>query len=330
MQGNTLYDYISRPLTKNVDCSLSSVGYLSDRLRSFLKDTEKAYPHVEALIFYGLNHGVSLIREIRDLHEPLDTWERDFINCYYDLSSFEAIRAAYYLFSICLRESRHNKSLKKHKNYVCDMFSEDMYDFFIGSNKSEDVILNKFLDTPPAVTLGDFVKCLQWQFYNCGWGCGFGGAAWGEVSDCLVNFVTGKITAEVMLDTVWTLAHNNGTIFNKPLLYYKADTRLLEVLDIQRSGQIPEAVLYRESLKGASDMLKKLMQELQERFPSKIGISLDLGKIIKANPIGSNWKTELNSLNWNNKLEEESLAKASPPIKGITIMPGLTITKFSR
>ena len=56
---------------------------------------------------------------------------------------------------------------------------------------------------------------MRWQFYNSKWNGGYGGKKWGIVTDCLVRFVFGEFYAEMMLDTVWTLSHNNGPIFNK-------------------------------------------------------------------------------------------------------------------
>ena len=72
------------------------------------------------------------------------------------------------------------------------------------------------------------------------------------MTDCLVRFVSGEFSAEMMLDTVWTLAHNGGPIFNKGQ-FYACTANALRILDVQRSGQIPEAVLFDHAIEGFAD-----------------------------------------------------------------------------
>jgi len=47
---------------------------------------------------------------------------------------------------------------------------------------------------------------------------------------------------EMFVDTVWTLAHNNGPIFNKGMLYTGYSGHLYTILDVQAAGQIPQLV----------------------------------------------------------------------------------------
>jgi hypothetical protein len=55
--------------------------------------------------------------------------------------------------------------------------------------------------------------------------------------------VWGRISAEMFLDTGFTLCHNGGPIFNKGMLYHHANKAELErILDVQRAGQIPQLV----------------------------------------------------------------------------------------
>src|SRR5208283_4005185 len=120
--------------------------------------------------------------------------------------------------------------------------------------------------------IGTFCKGLAWQFYKCKWAGGYGGKKWGVVTDCLARFVTGEFSAEMMLDTVWTLAHNGGPIFNKGQFYACYGHTLYRILDVQRSGQIPEAVLFDHAVKGFADAdLQHLMIEVRARFPEAIG-----------------------------------------------------------
>ena len=150
------------------------------------------------------------------------------------------MRAFYYLLLICIRESRHNKSLAQDLPKIKATFGVAVADFLTGINGGEAGIHAKFLKAPPACAIGPFVDCLRWQFYHSKWTSGYGGKAWGTVADCLVRFVTGEYSAEMMLDTVWTLAHNNGPIFNKAhVLLHVFGTRCSEYLMCSAPGRCP-------------------------------------------------------------------------------------------
>ena len=103
------------------------------------------------------------------------------------------------------------------------------------------------------MTIGKFCEALAWQFYHCKWAGGYGGKKWGVVTDCLVRFVKGEFSAEMMMDTVWTLSHNSGPIFNKGQFYGMYGHNLYRILDVQRSGQVPEAVLFDAPIKFHAD-----------------------------------------------------------------------------
>jgi len=201
-------------------------------------------PDTEALVFYGMNHGVAEIAKKFDPYEPLAPGARDFVEQYYDIMSEMAVRAFYYLTLICTRESRHVYKNEKLYSNVADTFGVEFSSFNkqISGCGSTDAYKN-LLASHMLGGLGDYVNSLRHIFYNGKFNGGYGGPAWGQVTDCLCRFVSGEFTAEMMLDTVWTLSHNNGPIFNKGMLYSKHSSELLEILDIQRSGQIPEAVL---------------------------------------------------------------------------------------
>ena len=131
---------------------------------------------------------------------------------YHELMARKSIRAFYYLLWICIREARHNKSLadtKKMKE-MADQFGDEFRSFLTQVNGGEAGISTKFLSKPPNMDIGTFCRGLAWQFYKCSWNGGYGGKKWGVVTDCLVRFVSGEFSAEMMLDTVWTLAHNGG------------------------------------------------------------------------------------------------------------------------
>ena len=271
---DTLAYHQARPLTVHRDMSEVPCKAVAQMVSSFLtSDTAKdTKPEAEALWFYGMNHGMALIGAEKAPLEPLDPWELKFVNDYHAILGPKAVRAFYYLLIICTREARHNKSLTADTAKMKAQFGVEAGGFFASVKGSEHDIHKAFLNSPPKTTLGQFVECIRWQFYNSKWAGGYGGKKWGVVTDCLNRFVKGEFTAEMMLDTVWTLAHNGGPIFNKGHAYSMYSHNLVRALDVQRSGQIPEAVLEDKPLKAfASKELVATMKALRDRWPEKIG-----------------------------------------------------------
>lgn len=236
----------------------------------------RGVPESNALWFYGLNHAVSLISERHAPYERLPDQCRSILDLYHTEMAHRTPRAFYYLLFICIREARHNLSITEDHSKMADQFGYQIANFFKQVNGGEAGIHSKFLTEPPDATLGAFVDCLRWQFYTSKWSGGFGGKAWGAVADCLGRFVNGEFSPEMMLDTIWTLAHNNGPIFNKGLLYCKYTGHLIRLLDIQRAGQIPEAVLDdTPAMSFAGNQLQKIMADIRDMYPGTIGQYVD-------------------------------------------------------
>lgn len=245
---DTLAYHQSRVLTSHRDMSGLPVASVVQAMKSF-PTAASTIPEREAIYFYGLNHGMALISSRYAALEPLPKYELDYVNRYYALMNEKAVRAFYYLLVICTRESRHNKSLHSDKPQIEQQFGKAIANFHVSVSGGEAGIYQKLLTSPPDATIGAYCESLRWCFYNSKWNGGYGGKAWGQVTDCLVRFVNGTYTAEVMLDTIWTLCHNNGPIFNKGVYYSMYSPVLRRILDVQRSGQVPEAILGDDSIR---------------------------------------------------------------------------------
>lgn len=271
---DTLAYHQSRVFTSHRDMSDVPLSAVTAKVKDFLaNDPKKAttQPENEALWFYGMNNGMALISAERAPLEPLSKDELDFVNAYHAVLGPKAIRAFYYLLMICTREARHNKSLTSSVPQMKTLFGNEAAMFFKMSGGEGD-IHKKLMNTPPHTTLGKFVECIRWQFYNSTWSSGYGGKKWGMVTDCLCRFVRGEYSAEMMMDTIWTLCHNGGPIFNKPNLGYAHwDHTLNRILDVQRAGQVPEALLYDSKVgKFGNSELFARMKWLKKRFASKL------------------------------------------------------------
>lgn len=240
----TLAFHLSRPLSAKRDMSATMVAPVAAAMKAFMASDAApgTVPETEALWFYAMNHGMAEVRKVRAPCEPLGDL-LPFVEDYYRVLSPKAVRAFYYLMLICTREARHLHATPGLDKQVTAKFGASAWVWTQGA-AGETAVQNKLFDAPPAMTLGNYVGALRHVFYNGKWSSGYGGKAWGQVTDCLCRFVHGEFTAEMMLDTVWTLAHNNGPIFNKGQLYGGYSPGLLKLLDVQASGQMHEMVLH--------------------------------------------------------------------------------------
>ena len=184
---------------------------------------------------------VGLIRTKKGETKPLTASEAELLTKYTERSNEMALRAFAYLLLICSREMRHMKNSNimgmglDDSEKKCGQFIHEHVKNGGGQNIANQ-IWNGQWDWP----VGIWVTCLEKFFRNGSWNGGYGGKKWADVTLCMVEYVRGVYTAEMMVDVVWTLCHNGGPIFNKGMLYHCHGSELLRVLDVQRAGQVPQ------------------------------------------------------------------------------------------
>ena len=140
-----------------------------------------------------------------------------------------------------------------------------------GLNEHQAVDL--FMNEPPNVSIGTYLQGMSAGFNNDWWGenpC-YGGPNWGRVADAALAMVEGKSSLEMLIDVGYTLAHNGGPIFNKGMMYSLHNGYFLTILDVQRSGQIPELVLDSgqfgpQATPKAKEIVKLVHKALPEEF----------------------------------------------------------------
>lgn len=266
----TLAYHRSRIFTAHRDVSELPLKKFTEALSKWV-DADKSkgtLPEGEALWFYGMNHGMALISSRYDNQEPMGSDDMDFVESYHSIMANKTLRALYYLGLITTREARHNKSLSKlTASEPVKLFGTETCQWFKLTN-NESSIHELLLKNPPNTTVGNFFACVEWQFRNCTWNGGYGGVRWADITLCLNRFIRGEFTPEMMMDTIWTLCHNNGPIFNKGHCFGHYSNSIYRVLDVQRSGQVPEAILHDSPLSAfVEPKLGKFMSDLNTRFP---------------------------------------------------------------
>lgn len=298
------------PLFKTMDNShvpLSSVGAA---LNEYMKSAgKKVQADDHAIKFYFMNHVTQIID--MDGEGCLDQVREDFLKQYVQECSLMAQRAFYYLLIICARETRHMKV------YPTNLGGLILQDVGIEAHKAmtyltshnSDQIVDWLRVTPPEsahCSIGLLTEAMSVGFYKGKYNGGYGGPAWGRVADCLHSFVCGKISAEIMLDTIWTLSHNNGPIFNKPYLYNTHTSDLLKILDVQRSGQMPQLLhdffggikYFNSTLENHGELYSKVLNSFGGDY--RLTGSVDWYKVEALGAVGSYsaYKDKQDSMAW--------------------------------
>jgi hypothetical protein len=250
---HTIAQHKKRPFTQNLDLTGVECKKFATNLCEFmewLKKENKAHasPEQEAIWFYLMNHAMANVALKYDADEPISQEVHDLIMHYHRNVQIKALRMAFYLVLICTRESRHAHT----NNNLTELYSKypsSVKEFHKQlSELGSDGAAKKFKVNPPPVTMGVYSSFLEDVFFKCNYGGGYGGKAWGQIAKILRQFIHGEISPEMMLDTAFTLCHNNGPIFNKGMLYDMYDGgAIVKILDVQRSGQIPQLVASKES-----------------------------------------------------------------------------------
>jgi len=345
-----------RPLQTNIDLSDAKLQHVMTqyaKLRTDLAANDgeiEAKPESDALWFYVQQHAMGLAERNLDNDEPMGDYEK-YVNQYHSTGQRKTMRMFYYLLLITTRESRHANSgtgktklynkypdiVEFHKNHVQD--------------SSASSAIQALIDNAPDITLGEYTRFLVDAFTLPGYGGGYGGKAWASIARPLRDFVHGKISAEILMDTAWTLEHNNGQIFNKGMLYHNGNSSVLhKILDVQRSGQIPQLIAhhYTDLNKYVSSDMRQYVEKFM-RVDSGFGGRVDWNEVKNIHGTAC-YHAEMKAQNasagnqsWKDKLvaiKAEAVAKAAKLkakaakaalLKGaIEILPGTWVAKGKR
>jgi hypothetical protein len=203
----------------------------------------KVIPEVAAIKFYGLNHAFSMVTKRRSPVECMTPIEQQITEMYYREAAQIGLRSFYYLLLITTREARHLHDKSDMAKKYGPTYGKDVMGYIGSVPDSPTQAVEMFTASPPPGRLGDYARALSTVFHYGKWGHAYGGKAWGNIADCMRSFIEGHTSLEQMTDTVFTLAHNCGPIYNKGVLFSNYGNRLLNILDVQASGQMPNGIL---------------------------------------------------------------------------------------
>lgn len=244
-RSDTLAHFKASPMFKPWNQSNVSVVQAVAELNAyFAAQPGSASVEDSAIKFYLMNHAFSEMQHRFDVHEPLPAEWLSIPKSYMALLSPAVIRLVYYMMLIVTRESRHVKKSATFLNGIKKKHGE-VYGAYLSSipSGSNEAAIYFRQNPPQGITLVEYLSGVTTVFNTGSFSTGYGGKPWGGISQCLLDFVAGTTSAETMVDTAWTLAHNNGPMFNKGMLFNGFDQNTtLKILDVQRAGMIPQLI----------------------------------------------------------------------------------------
>lgn len=292
---DTLAFYEQTPFKRTVNSSKRALQSFVPATKLYLADATEVSPDVRAIEFYATNHYYSLLKSKFSPNEKLPAWAIVLAEAYRGVLTEQAERMLHYLVCITTREARHLKTYDTHKAKFQQLYGAEFSEFvktILGL--SEMSAIERLLASPPNMVCGQYFRGIGYLF-SVGWGTGktsFGGPNWAAVTKPLADFIQGQITAEMMVDIGYTLAHNNGPIFNKGMMFSQYTGHFKTILDVQRSGQIPELVKEHAvyAKKWGGDLFSKGAVELTDlaykHFPEAFGQFVDWHKVEAMGALG--------------------------------------------
>lgn len=250
----------------------------------------------EAVEFYALNQMAAHLRQVYTLNEVLPESALVLYEAYLKVLAKQAQRLMAYLCLICTRESRH---LHNHpewwasNNVKYEVAGAIMGKFFSALPSASDAAAMKFRTSAPKVPMKDYTQAMCDMFNTPGvWSSNYGGKKWGAVTAPLRAFFHGEISAEMLVDTGYTLAHNGGPIFNKGMLYSHYDAASLTlVLDIQRGGMVADGIGGKNPhhllVKLATPNLVQLIALFRQTFPGVLAEEVDFYRVQALGSVGT-------------------------------------------
>lgn len=328
----SLHGILDIPQIKMIPCSHHETPVVSARCKYFRNHLSKKSPEVEAARFYALNQLVAVISANYAPKERLPEELQRVVETYSIELARQGTRMFTYMMLITTRESRH-ASISDSDWWKKVKEPAKMKKFWssIKGNGSDGAV-DKFFSDPPAMSLGSYTEALVKIFAEAGFSKGYGGMPWANIASCLNQFVQGNTSLEIMVDTAYTLAHNNGPMFNKGMLYHMYSDTIYRVLDIQRSGQVVEAILNTELKVDTDSELYLMCEAVRSKFPEAIGECVDWIKVKELGAVKS-YTDEINKYQKKvnvAKAKAKAVASGFKPDSQVKVFPSLSLTTLKR
>ena len=267
-KANTVQGLLSIPQRRILQMGHVMCASMASQMNLWMPTAGMKNPDDEALRFYALNQAVALIEQHYGRHAELPPEALAAVIEYRNALVSQTHRLTVYTMLVTTRESRHLHSMgDKWWTGVAgkygpkfQKFNEDVH------GKGSDGAAKFFRDAPPDMSIGLYSRALAESFNEGKFSGGYGGKPWGLIAHTMAEFLNGNTSAEIFVDTAYTLAHNNGPMFNKGMLYEMYSHEIYKILDIQRAGKVAEYIMESKKNHSLVGMLTKLKALMPDKF----------------------------------------------------------------
>lgn len=258
-------------LFKNQDISKTPMSSVIGQLCKYTAQKGCVKVESSALQFYLLNQAFGALTMTVDPKTDLTEDQEKLAKMYLNTASESSARLFYYILLIVTREVRHlhtSESLYKklEKKYNSEVIAFQKHVKGLGSDAAVEK-LKKGSVHLEHTDIGTYVSCITDMFNMGSFSGGYGGKPWGNIAETIRKMVFGETSIEIMNDTAWTLAHNNGPMFNKGMLYNNYTPIIYMILDVQRAGMLPQLVLEGKLGNHADSAVSKAFEAIKAVFP---------------------------------------------------------------
>lgn len=330
LPSDTVAGIKAGPLFLKRSRALVALPRVAVQSKNYCTGAGQTHVEREALQFYLLNHLFWAISRKRAELEVLPEGELLLLQRYDATASAIAKRLFFYTLLICTRESRHMHKSQPFYDSLKKKFGPEFLDFhFEIRHGGSTGVVNEFHAKPPMMLLGDFVSGLAHIFYKGPFSHGYGGKPWGDIAETLRKLVYGETSFEMFADTAFTLCHNGGPMFNKGMLYHMYDgAALYKILDVQRSGQVPELVGTEGAAHVTSEM-NAVLNQFRAMYPTEVGAYVDWFKVEAAGAIHK-YPTEKQKQLAAHGTSKVAVQEKKKIASRFYLMPNVWVTKYNR
>lgn len=271
-------------LFKNQNLANTPMPQVIERLNQYMSNhNSDAVVETGALSFYLLNQAFGLMSIKFDNKAELPAEAEKLAKLYLNSASESSARLFYYILLIITREARHIHSSESFFTKLEKDYSPEVVNFVkhLKGKGSESAVtaLQKGSQYLSNTTLGTYCACITDIFNKGSFSGGYGGKPWGNIAETIRKTVFGETSIEIMNDTAWTLAHNNGPMFNKGMLYQTYSHTIYKILDVQRAGMIPQLIAEGGAGHYVNSFVKEAYNIFASVFPDEAGGYVDWYKV---------------------------------------------------
>ena len=271
-------------LFKNQNLENTLMPQAIKQLNAYMdKSTGTSEVEANALQFYLLNQAFGDMSIKFDSKADLTPEQEKLATMYVTRASESSARLYYYMLLIITREARHLHASETFYKKLVAKYGSEVVDFnknLKGSGSDSAVTkLRQGSSKLSNVTLGTYVACITDIFNQGSFSGGYGGKPWGNIADALRKMVFGETSIEIMNDTAWTLAHNNGPMFNKGMLYKTYTPTIYKILDVQSAGMIPQLIAEGTLGGHANAAVMQAFEAVKAVFPENVTGYVDWFKV---------------------------------------------------